>query len=148
MRSVQVMLAISVAVLVTSLFWAFSPSKADTAKASFEPTEPATGAPAGAGDEHALLPEFPGMELWTKPPPVMTPPPPPPALRLNAELLAVRNGESDSDVVATLYLVDRGEIIRLKQGDELDGMTVEHVSESSIRFARGERTLTIKRQAD
>lgn len=142
------MATISVAVLIASVIWAFSPSDTDTASTPFYSGKPGIDAPPDTDDERASLPAFPGMELWTKPPPVVTPPPPPPALRLNAELLAVRQGESDSDAVATLYLVDRGEIVRLKQGDELDGMTVEHVSESSIRFVMGEQTLTIKRQAD
>lgn len=147
MRGVHLMLAVSVAVLIASLGWALLPSRAERAPAEYEPTEPTTSAPAGADDEREPLPEFLGIELWTKPSPVATPPPPPSPLRLNAELLAVRNGENNSDAVATLYLADRGEVIRLKQGDELNGMTVQHVNESSIRFVKGEQSLTISRSS-
>ncbi len=57
--------------------------------------------------------EFPQMVLWTKPPPAIEPPPPPPTLRLNAQLLAVRDGNAGEPAVATLYLVDTEEIVRL-----------------------------------
>ena len=87
--------------------------------------------------------EFPEMVLWTKPPPVVTPPPPPPPLRRNAQLLAVRAESADEPAVATLYLVDTAEIVRVQPGDKLQDMLVEEITETAVRFSRGTQTLTL-----
>ncbi|XOV76047.1 MAG: hypothetical protein ACFHWZ_03480 [Phycisphaerales bacterium] len=133
--------------LVASTVWVFLP-----APESANPTPLGTRSdPAPATDDEPIetqLPdEFPDMVLWTQPPPVVTPPPPPPALRLNAQLLAVRAASADEPAVATLYLVDTAEIVRLRPGDELQGMLVDEITESTVRFSRDERTLVISRDA-
>lgn len=148
MRGLHLMLAASATVLVVSVIWALSPSEANAPTVSLGPDTLTADALAEADDQSMPLPDFPDMELWTKPPPIVTPPAPPTALRLNAELLAVRLGENDSDAIATLYLVDKGEIVRLKRGDQIDGMTVELVSASIVRLRRGEQTLTLTRDSD
>ena len=134
--------------LVGSAVWVFMP-----APDPVRPTPLGTRSDPAPGSgieqvEAEPLGEFPEMVLWTKPPPVVTPAPPPPALRLNAQLLAVRAGTADAPAVATLYLVDTAEIVRLQPGDELQDMLVEEITESAIRFSRDERTLVIRRDSE
>ena len=57
------------------------------------------------------------------------------------------NLSTSSAAVATLYLVDTAEIVRLRPGDELQGMLVDEITESTVRFSRDERTLVISRDA-
>jgi hypothetical protein len=133
--------------LIASTAWVFLPESESASPTPLRtPGDPApeTGVEQAEPD---LSDEFPEMVLWTKPPPVVEPPPPPPALRLNAQLLAVRAGSAEEPAVATLYLVDTAEIVRLRQGDELQGMLVDEITESTVRFSRDERTLVISRDA-
>lgn len=148
LRGHQLGLGLAVIALIASTVWVFLPAP-ETAS----PTTPrTTGDPApetsAEQTEPDLPDEFPEMVLWTKPPPVVEPPPPPPALRLNAQLLAVRAASADEPAVATLYLVDTAEIVRLRPGDELQGMLVDEITESTVRFSRDERTLVISRDSN
>lgn len=146
MTGLKVMLACSMIAAIGSTLWAFIPSEESRGY------EGAVTSPVHADSESTPAinrpedSEFPRMEFWTKPPPVVVPPAPPPALRLNAELLAIRWSDSAPDRIATLYLVKTGEIVRLREGDEHQDMVVVEISESAIRFKRGNQSLTITRE--
>jgi hypothetical protein len=146
MTGLKVMLSCSMIAVIGSALWALMPVGENGGYEGVvtSPTEgDVESIPAINQPEKS---EFPRMELWTKPPPVVVPPSPPPALRLNAELLAIRWSDSETDRIATLYLVETGEIVRLREGDEHQGMAVVEISESAIRFTRGNQSLTITRE--
>ncbi|MFU8828751.1 MAG: hypothetical protein ACNA8P_04865 [Phycisphaerales bacterium] len=69
-------------------------------------------------------------------------------MRLNAELLAVRESMDGGPVVAVLYLIDSSEVIRLSVGAEVAGMTVASIDVEGVVLQKGQQTLRISRRRD
>lgn len=149
MTGLKIMLACSLIAALSSTIWTLIPLGTDSiqveTKSDAEPIDSVTRNSA----DHPVRDGFQGMELWTKPPTAPAPPPqPPPKLQLNADILAIRETGPGVGRVATLYLNDTGELLRMKKGDIHDGMTVAEITESTIRFVRGSQSLIISREYD
>lgn len=141
-------------VLVTAMFaavlccvWAFGPVRVESTVVSI-PREDSQNAQVEPDEQVSPIraEDVPEMILWTKPPPVIEPPAAPPPLRLNAELLAIAVDEQQSQRIATLYLAESGQVLRLMAGDTYEGMVVEEVTDDQILFRKGNQTLAISRR--
>ncbi|MFI4853462.1 MAG: hypothetical protein ACIAQF_00615 [Phycisphaerales bacterium JB065] len=144
----KAMLACSLVVALGSAIWAFMPSDESRGNMTTTPVHTGRSVETASTEVQPEVSEFPGMELWTKPPPVVVPPAPPPPLRLNAELLSIRESEPEGRRTATIYLSDTGEILRLQTGDQHAGMTVAEINELAVKFVLGEQSLIITRKLD
>ncbi len=144
MIGLKIMLTCSLVAAVSSAMWTLLPSREGWGYTGTISLPSGTNGESRLAEARPKVLEFPGMDVWTKPPPVVEPPVPPAPLRLNAELLSIRDSEEKAERMATLYLVETGEIIRLRIGDSVGDLRVEEITIDGVRFRRDEQTLVIK----